>query len=68
MSIYESLLGHSGIIAKNHYRTPTKNDLMGILPEKREPISSEPTENHVLIQLIDKMDLSLEDALRKLLS
>lgn len=69
-AVYEELLGHNVHSAKSYYRNPSKSDLQNAVLDKgsssQENIQKNPPD-HILITLIDKLGLSTEEVLKRLL-
>ena len=65
-AVYEQIMGHSMRMAQEIYRTTNDADLQGVLnvESKQKPQS---VSKDVLSTLIEKLGLSLEEALMKLM-
>ena len=65
-AVYEQIMGHSIRVAQEIYRTTNDEDLQGIL-EVKPKMESQPVSKDVVSTLIDKLGLSLEEALMRLM-
>ena len=67
-AVYERIMGHSIRMAQEIYRTTNDADLQGTLVEKAGESSKDGMKAEVLLAgLIDKVGLSLEEALVRLM-
>jgi integrase len=65
-AVYEQIMGHSVRMAKDIYRTPDANDLQGVIKEQSPP-PTKASEGDIIHLLIEKLGLSMEEALRRLI-
>ena len=66
-AVYEKIMGHSLRMAQDIYRNPNAADLQGVLQDREKVVSKEVGEGALLQVLIDRLGLSMEEALRRLI-
>ena len=71
-AVYEQIMGHSMRMAKEVYRTPNASDLQRVLQGKVKPkvvdtVSEVSKDGDLIGELVNRLGLSMEDVLRKLL-
>ena len=65
-AVYEQIMGQSVRMAKDIYRTPNANDLQGVI-KGQSPTRTKASEGDIIHLLIEKLGLSMEEALRRLI-
>ena len=70
-AVYEKIMGHSMRMAREVYRTPNEADLQGTLvcshSPSTQPIATQNKDVDLLGALVERLGLSMEEVLRKLL-